>query len=246
MSRVLSIKMIVAVLPMLLFPTLLWAQNGLSGSPQRTLQEPRATVPESPPRASQASGRRIPRPSRSITPAASNKSDSDRRGSSVWMTCAALSIVVIGILAAAKFFQKHAPLASAGIPAEALEFLGKRYVDRRHTIHLVRLGSRVLLLGSTTDGLQTLCEVTEPVEVDYLAGLCRQSKTGNSVSQSFRSLFIRRSASIPPPDSGPSLNSPLEEGGIQGGVTAETEDEFPQETETAVKSSPLSLEGVHG
>ena len=73
-----------------------------------------------------------------------------------------------------------------------IEILGKRRIDSRQSIHLVRLGSQILVLGSTATGLRTLTEVTDPVEVDYLAGLCRHSDAKTSAIQTFRMLFTRQ------------------------------------------------------
>ena len=66
--------------------------------------------------------------------------------------------------------------------------LGRKPLDYRNTIHLVRCGSRILILGSSQAGLASLSEISDPVEVDYLAGLCKPSEPG-SVADTFNQLF---------------------------------------------------------
>lgn len=111
---------------------------------------------------------------------------------SLWKTFGALGLVLGLIVLGARLWKKHGPRIAAGLPAEAMEVLGKRHLDSRQSIQLVRLGSRILVLGSTPAGLRTLAELTDPVEVDYLAGLCRRDDTGGGVAQSFQALFRRQ------------------------------------------------------
>lgn len=118
---------------------------------------------------------------------------------SVWVTFGALAIVISLILGMAALWRRHGPAASSGIPTEAVHILGKRAVDQRHSIYLVRLGSRLLLLGSSAQGLQTLTEVTDPVEVDLLAGMCRRSDGDQGMVQAFAQLFSRSSPSTSAP-----------------------------------------------
>jgi len=68
------------------------------------------------------------------------------------------------------------------MPVDVLEVLGSRAIDRNQVIHLIRCGSRILVVGSSSEGLRTLSEISDPVEADLLAGACRhhRSATGNS------------------------------------------------------------------
>lgn len=113
---------------------------------------------------------------------------------SLWKTFSFLAVMIVVIVVGAKFLKKHGPRLPGGIPADAMEVLGKRVIDRGQLIYLVRLGSRILIIGSSTSGgLNTLGEVNDPVEIDFLAGLCRQkSETASSISQGFLAMFNRR------------------------------------------------------
>jgi flagellar biogenesis protein FliO len=113
---------------------------------------------------------------------------------SAWKTLGTLAAIIGLIVVGGRLWKKHGPKLAGGLPNEAIEVLGKRNVDTRQAIVLVRIGSRILVLGSTANGLRTLSEVTDPVEVDYLAGLCHHRDADNSVAQSFRSLFSKQPA----------------------------------------------------
>lgn len=105
--------------------------------------------------------------------------------SSGWMTTTGALVIVVGLILAGAKWLRHRGLAGpAPLPIDAVQVLGRKVVDYRHTIHLVRCGSRVLVLGASQTGLTTLAEITDPVEVDYLAGLC-QGTSGPTASENF-------------------------------------------------------------
>lgn len=156
--------------------------------------------------------RRITRPSGPLRSAKSGARKSP--GVPYWQTMAVLAGIVVVIVVGAKFLKKHGPLLTGGIPEDALEVLGKRAIDRGQTIYLVRLAGRILVIGSSTGGLQTLGEVTDPVEIDYLAGVCRQSSERSALTQGFLTLFNRQfgrndpEANAAPTSSGVSESQP--------------------------------------
>ncbi len=133
----------------------------------------------------------LTRPARSITPRDA-KSGKKRASGSIWKSLGALLFVVVLIVVGAKLLGKHAPRLNGGIPTETLEVLGKRNIDQRQTIHLVRLGSRILVLGGSQQGLHTLAEITDPVEVDTIAGMCRRDENDGKFTQGFLALFRRK------------------------------------------------------
>ncbi len=144
---------------------------------------------------------------------ASGKRSNKKAITSVWTTFGALGFVIALILLAAKLFQRHVPNAVMRIPTEAVEILGRRPVDQRQSIHLVRCGSRILVLGSSTNGLTTLAEVTDPVEVDYLAGLCRHDDKEVGIIRSFRDMF----QSSTPAGKSPSAGAAADKNGNSAG-----------------------------
>jgi len=107
-----------------------------------------------------------------------------------WTTLGGLAAVLGLIYLTARVVRKNVPAAQKTLPAEVVQVLGRKALDYRHTIHLVRFGSRMLMLGTSQEGMRTLSEITDPVEIDYLAGLCRPSEPA-SVAGTFSQLFQR-------------------------------------------------------
>lgn len=115
-------------------------------------------------------------------------------GTTRWTIGIVLTAIVIAVLLVGRHMKKHSPFGAGGLPSSALEVLGQRPLNQRQSIHMVRCGSRILLVGSSLDGLTTLGEITDPTEVDYLAGLCQTERNTNSMTDSFRLLFQRQQA----------------------------------------------------
>jgi flagellar biogenesis protein FliO len=107
----------------------------------------------------------------------------------------ALAVVIGLILILARILRRHAPLFSQALPTEALEILGRRFLDQRQSIVLLRIGSRILVVGSSAAGLQGIGEVSDPVEVDLIAGMCRGTRSGQKLGTSFLSLLKGQSVS---------------------------------------------------
>jgi flagellar biogenesis protein FliO len=113
-------------------------------------------------------------------------------------TLGGLVAVLALVYLTAKVLRKSMPAAQRTLPMEVVQVLGRKPLDYRHSIHLIRCGSRLLVIGSSQEGLRTLCELTDPVEIDYLAGLCKPSEPTTSVADTFNQLFRRfQTPSIP-------------------------------------------------
>jgi flagellar protein FliO/FliZ len=101
---------------------------------------------------------------------------------------ASLAIVLGLFLAAAWAVRRGLPMGSARLPTEAVEVLGRTPLAGRQFAHLIRCGNKLLLVHLAPGCAETLTEITDPVEVDRLAGLCRQAHPQSSTS-SFRQVF---------------------------------------------------------
>ena len=121
---------------------------------------------------------------------ASGAGPAKKSGNGWWTTLGSLVAVLALICLVAKLVQKSVPAARKSLPPDVVQVLGRKPLDYRHTIHLVRFGSRLLMLGTSPEGVTTLSEITDQVEIDYLAGLCQPSEP-TSVSQTFQQLFRR-------------------------------------------------------
>lgn len=118
----------------------------------------------------------------------SGKTKTKNTGGAWWTTLGSLTAVLALVFLTAKVLRKGMPAAQRTLPVEVMQVLGRKPLDYRNTIHLVRCGSRLLILGSSQAGLTSLSEISDPVEVDYLAGLCKSGESG-SVAESFNQLF---------------------------------------------------------
>jgi flagellar biogenesis protein FliO len=133
-------------------------------------------------------------PPRLLTPreksdnAARKAATSERRASgqaSLWGTVAGL-FAVFGLFVGAKvWLTRHGPIGFRGLPVEALELLGRKTIEPRISIHIVRCGPKILVLGVSPDGVRTLTEITDPVEIDLMAGACRAKEAGCATQESF-------------------------------------------------------------
>jgi flagellar protein FliO/FliZ len=97
--------------------------------------------------------------------------------------------IVIGIfLLGVWVFRRAAPQGLTRLPHEVFEILGRAPLAGRQQVHLLRCGKKLLLVSVTPGGAETLTEITDPMEVDRLAGFCRQTHPQSS-SAAFRQLF---------------------------------------------------------
>ncbi|MEX2173309.1 MAG: flagellar biosynthetic protein FliO [Pirellulaceae bacterium] len=103
---------------------------------------------------------------------------------------ASLAIVLGLFLAFAWAARRFAPAGSAMLPKEAVELLGRAPLAGRQQMQLIRVGNKLLLVAMSAGGAETLTEITDPVEVEHLAGLCRRGKT-DSASASFNRVLTQ-------------------------------------------------------
>ncbi len=97
--------------------------------------------------------------------------------------------IVLGLfLLVAWIVRWGMPKGAAALPREAVEVLGRTQLTGRQYVHLVRCGNKMLLVSVTAGGAETLTEITDPAEVDRLAGLCFQTRSG-SATANFRQLM---------------------------------------------------------
>jgi len=97
----------------------------------------------------------------------------DQAGSSsAGAILAALVVFLLFVLGLAKLFLKRSPYAIRSLPLEAIDVLGRRAIDPRNSIYMVKAGSRIILLGSSPGGLSSVAEITDPIEIASLSNIC--------------------------------------------------------------------------
>lgn len=97
-------------------------------------------------------------------------------GSSAGAFLAVLVVLLVFALGLAKLFLKRSPYAITGLPPDAVDVLGRRTVDPRNSVYMIKVGSRLILMGSSPSGLSSLAEITDPIEVASLANVCAAAK----------------------------------------------------------------------
>lgn len=109
-------------------------------------------------------------------------------GNAVTKVITSLAVVLGLFLLGMLILRKANARGGAMLPGEVVQTLGRAPLSGRQEMHLVRVGNKLLLLSVTATGAETLTEITEPEEIDRLAGICRQSHP-DSITASFREIL---------------------------------------------------------
>jgi flagellar biogenesis protein FliO len=109
-------------------------------------------------------------------------------GSSFLTGLAALAVVLGLFFVAAWALRRAMPAAPGRLPGEVVEVLGRTPLATRQFAHLIRCGNKLLLVHLAPGTAETLTEITDPAEVDRIAGLCKQSHP-QSTTATFRQIF---------------------------------------------------------
>jgi flagellar biogenesis protein FliO len=91
--------------------------------------------------------------------------------------------VVLGLFAVVVWVSRRmGPQATAPLPKEAVELLGRTTISGQHALQLVRVGGRLLLVALSPHGAATLTEIIDPHEVERLTALCLRQRAGSSTA----------------------------------------------------------------
>ncbi len=74
------------------------------------------------------------------------------------------------------------------LPDDAVSVLGRVSLTSKQVAQLIKVGNKLVLVALTPGGAETLTEVTDPIEVDRLMGLCQQ-RDPQSATQAFEQVF---------------------------------------------------------
>jgi flagellar protein FliO/FliZ len=120
-------------------------------------------------------------PPRDHVPESGSSRPRGSSSSSLWTTVVSLG-AIIGCLGLVGYCLKPFLGVPGGLPLEALELLGRRAIEQKVAIHLIRCGNKVLVVGVSPDGARTLSEITEPAEVQQLVMACHAPRESRSFS----------------------------------------------------------------
>lgn len=97
-------------------------------------------------------------------------------GPSAGTFLAGLVVVLLLVLGVAKLLLKRSPYSIGSLPTDAVDVLGRRAVDPRNSVYMVKVGSRLILMGASPSGLSSLAEITDPIEIASLTNVCAAAK----------------------------------------------------------------------
>ena len=115
----------------------------------------------------------------------SNHAEAGKRpdGLSSATTVAGSLALVLGLFFLVLWALRRAsPNASAALPAEVFEVLGHAPLAIRQQAIMLRFGKKLLLVSAGVADTKTLTEITDPAEVERLASLCRQVRSGGAAA----------------------------------------------------------------
>jgi flagellar biogenesis protein FliO len=166
--------------------------------------EPAATPSATPTSPADASARRLAPPSAETAQnSAENLSDATRPKPAAlpfafsklesFSTAGAGLAIVIGLFLICVWMLRRGGAKTSGVlPADAFAVLGRAALTPQSFAHLLRLGNKLVLVAMSPDGIQPLTEVTDPMEVDRLTGLCAAGR-GHGPSAEFQQVLAQLS-----------------------------------------------------
>ncbi len=101
---------------------------------------------------------------------------------------AGLAIVVGLFLVCMWLLRKSGPTPTSPLPKDAVSVLGRVPLAARNFAHLLQVGHKLVLVAITPEGVSPITEVTDPMEVQRLLGLCQQTKK-HSTSAEFHDVL---------------------------------------------------------
>lgn len=107
---------------------------------------------------------------------------------SMYTTGAALAVVLGLFLLFAGLVRRGTKKSNSVLPEEVVSVLGRVPIAARQFAELIRVGNKLVLVSVTPGGAEPLTEITDPIEIDRLVGLCR-SRTKGSSTDEFDQIF---------------------------------------------------------
>jgi len=136
-----------------------------------------------------------------------------------------LAIVLGLFVVTIKLLRRGMPGVKQRLGRDVVEVLGQTPLAPRQTLQVIRFGNKILLVAMSPDRCDTLTEITDPLEVDRLAGMCQQAQAGSSTKtfgEMFRQVTSIRPVANEPVAEAPAASSTLDEvrARLRGGSVA--------------------------
>ncbi len=96
---------------------------------------------------------------------------------------AGLAIVVGLFLACMWMLRRSGPKATSPLPQEAVAVLGRVPLAARNFAHLLQVGNKLVLVAITPEGVSPITEITDPIEVQRVLGLCMRNHKQSTTAE---------------------------------------------------------------
>ena len=100
-----------------------------------------------------------------------------------------LGVVMLAICGVLWVIKRVVPGATSSFKSPAAEVLGRTLLDSRKCLYVVKIGRRIVLVGSSPERLSPLAEVTDPAEVGEIVALA----AGERGARAFQAELSRES-----------------------------------------------------
>lgn len=92
--------------------------------------------------------------------------------------------IVLGLfLLCAWLFRRGAPKPTSPLPKEVVNVLGRAQLAPRQFVQLMQVGRKLVLISVTPESTTPITEVSDPLEVDRLLGLCMRNHTSSTTAE---------------------------------------------------------------
>ncbi|MEE2842954.1 MAG: flagellar biosynthetic protein FliO [Planctomycetota bacterium] len=105
---------------------------------------------------------------------------------------AALAVVLGAFMVLLWVTKKIQGPSKSIMSKQTLEVLGQKQINKIHSLHLIRLGQRILLISASDSSVTCLSEINDPVEVAQLLNTNSQTGDSSELPQStFKRIFAQ-------------------------------------------------------
>jgi hypothetical protein len=86
--------------------------------------------------------------------------------------------VLIGVVVATRLLRRWARVTGEGASSHRFDVLAGRRLDAQSSVHLVRIGRRIVAVASSPAGVQPLTVIDDPLEIEELLSGRAAARTG--------------------------------------------------------------------
>ncbi len=130
--------------------------------------------------------------SKSATTSAISQSSIPNFSQSATRMVAALAVVLGAFMVLLWVTKKIQGPSQSIMSKQTREVLGQKQINKIHSLHLIRLGQRILLISASDSSVTCLSEINDPVEVAQLLNTNSQAGDSSELPQStFKRIFAQ-------------------------------------------------------